>query len=87
MHVRLTQLSDGSFDLVFDKGALDALMGEPGPDSTVAGRAFLSEVARVTKAAGGLYMCVSLLQACAHSFWCPPSVCSETLFDESETGS
>ncbi|XP_057837789.1 uncharacterized protein LOC131047991 isoform X2 [Cryptomeria japonica] len=53
------QFSDGTFDVVLDKGGLDALM-EPklGPKL---GIQFLSEVKRVLRK-GGKYVCISLVQ-------------------------
>ena len=38
------QVPNGQFHVVVDKGSLDALMGEPGPEGVVAGRKFLKEV-------------------------------------------
>eukprot|EP01018_Ginkgo_biloba_P035512 Gb_15125 [translate_table: standard] len=53
------QFSDGSFDIVLDKGGLDALMEpELGPKL---GAQFLCEVKRVLRT-GGKYICVSLVQ-------------------------
>jgi precorrin-6B methylase 2 len=56
-----TQFADGGFDAVLDKGALDALMGEPGTESERQGGALLAECCRVL-APGGSVVIVSLLQ-------------------------
>ncbi len=56
------QFGDGAFDTVVDKGALDALMGEPGAEGAAAGGALLAESARVAASAGGAVAVVSLLQ-------------------------
>ncbi|KAL2602966.1 hypothetical protein R1flu_007958 [Riccia fluitans] len=47
------QFADASFDVVFDKGGLDAILGEPEDEST-AGVALLSEVKRVLRPNGRL---------------------------------
>ena len=46
-----------------DKGALDALMGEPGEAADATGTALLRECCRVTAEQGGTMLIVSLLQA------------------------
>eukprot|EP00949_MAST-11_sp_MAST-11-sp1_P004448 g4448.t1 len=52
---------DGTFDLVFDKGALDALMSDDSEQSkTEAGRMF-SEISRVLSSSGS-YICITLAQ-------------------------
>ncbi len=56
------QFEAGSFNVVMDKGGLDALMGEDTSDADVAGDRLLAEVARVLDPAAGTYLCVSLLQ-------------------------
>ncbi len=56
------QFEDGSFDVVLDKGGLDALMGEDTPGADDTGGRFLTEVARLLSQQGGLYVCVSLAQ-------------------------
>jgi hypothetical protein len=56
------QFEAGSFDVVMDKGGLDALMGEDTSDADMAGTRLLAEVARVLDPAAGTYICVSLLQ-------------------------
>ena len=58
----LLQFPDASFDVVIDKGGLDALTGEPGDEGAVAGAAFLREVKRVLRPGSGRYLCVSLAQ-------------------------
>ena len=60
--VHCPQFGDGAFDLVVDKGALDALMGEPGAAGEAQGAALLAECARVTHPARGVVAVVSLLQ-------------------------
>lgn len=55
------QFSDGAFDIVLDKGGLDALLGEPGQGTTKAVR-FISEVKRVL-GHGGRYACITLAQS------------------------
>ncbi len=59
----LRQFEAGAFDIVVDKGGLDALMGENTPDAGAAGAALLAEVARLAAASGGAYACVTLAQA------------------------
>lgn len=59
----MRQFEAGAFDLVVDKGGLDALMGENTPDAGAAGAALLAEVARLAAASGGAYACVTLAQA------------------------
>lgn len=56
------QLADSSFDIIIDKGGLDALMGEDAEEGSEAGQKFLSEVQRVLKQSG-VYLCFSLLQS------------------------
>ncbi len=62
LYVFVRQFADGAFDTVVDKGALDALMGEPGEAAERAGSALLAESARVTSPSGGRVLVVSLLQ-------------------------
>eukprot|EP00850_Spirogloea_muscicola_P006698 SM000032S12082 [mRNA] locus=s32:401812:407454:+ [translate_table: standard] len=62
MDMTSTKFPDATFDVVFDKGGLDALMGEPGEEATAAGQRFLSEVARLIKPNGGRYICITLAQ-------------------------
>jgi hypothetical protein len=62
-HKLRIQFEDGSFDTIVDKGALDALMGEPGEAADATSRALLSECCRVTAEQGGTILIVSLLQA------------------------
>ncbi|KAH7683108.1 Endothelin-converting enzyme 1 protein [Dioscorea alata] len=54
------QFADGSFDIVLDKGGLDALM-EPGVGSKL-GSKYLKEVKRVLKL-GGKYLCLTLAES------------------------
>ncbi|KAK8937666.1 hypothetical protein KSP40_PGU000553 [Platanthera guangdongensis] len=54
------QLADESFDVVFDKGGLDALM-EPEVGSEL-GSKYLKEVKRVLKS-GGKYLCLTLAES------------------------
>ena len=56
------QFEDGSFDVILDKGSLDALMGEDCPEATSTGSAYLRECARLLKAPGGRFLCVTLAQ-------------------------
>ncbi|KAL3138414.1 hypothetical protein ABBQ32_006209 [Trebouxia sp. C0010 RCD-2024] len=60
----MTQLKfkDGSFHIAFDKGALDALMGEDTDAASTAGSKLLSEVQRVLDPSEGQYICVTLGQ-------------------------
>ena len=57
------QFDAGAFDLVVDKGGLDALMGEDTPEAAAAGAQLLAEVQRLAAPAGGTYACVALAQA------------------------
>lgn len=57
------QFEAAAFDLVVDKGGLDALMGEDTPDAAAAGQKLLAEVGRLAAGAGGTYACVTLAQA------------------------
>ncbi|CAM9416155.1 unnamed protein product, partial [Choristocarpus tenellus] len=52
---------DDSFDVVMDKGTLDALMSEDTPKVREAGVKMLAEVSRVLQP-GGRYICVTLWQ-------------------------
>ncbi|GMF26582.1 unnamed protein product [Phytophthora lilii] len=54
-------LADASFDLVMDKGALDALMAEDTPEIRADAARMLREVRRVL-APGGRYCCVTMAQ-------------------------
>lgn len=56
------QFKDGSFHIAFDKGALDALMGEDTDAASTAGSKLLSEVQRVLDPSEGQYICVTLGQ-------------------------
>ena len=56
------QFKDESFHIAFDKGALDALMGEDTDAAGVAGGQLLSEVQRVLVSCDGQYLCVTLGQ-------------------------
>ncbi|KAK9819283.1 hypothetical protein WJX74_000127 [Apatococcus lobatus] len=62
MDMTATKFGDGSFDVVLDKGGLDALMGEDTEGANQTGSRFLAEVARLVSHNGGLYVCVSLAQ-------------------------
>ncbi|CAI7818670.1 unnamed protein product [Closterium sp. NIES-54] len=53
----------GAFDVVVDKGGLDALMGEEGDDASTAGQRLLHEVQRLVAPGGGRYLCVTLAQS------------------------
>ena len=59
----VAQFADGAFDVVVDKGGLDALMGEDTPGSEEAGGKLLAEVARLlAPEEGAAYLCVTLAQ-------------------------
>ncbi|GBG81413.1 hypothetical protein CBR_g32089 [Chara braunii] len=62
MDMTKMQFADGSFDVVIDKGGLDALMPEQSDSARSAGKALLSEVGRVLKKGTGRYICVTLAQ-------------------------
>ena len=53
------QVADGSFDCVFDKGALDALMSNDSDESREAAERMFREIDRVLKP-GGKYVCITL---------------------------
>ena len=55
------QFGSNSFQVAFDKGALDALMGEDTDAAAEAGSKLLSEVRRILTAQGQ-YICVTLAQ-------------------------
>lgn len=55
------QFEAGAFHIAFDKGALDALMGEDTEAAGQAGSKLLSEVQRILTAQGH-YICVTLAQ-------------------------
>ncbi len=61
-HAFWLQFKDESFHIAFDKGALDALMGEDTDAAGVAGGKLLSEVQRVLASCDGQYLCVTLGQ-------------------------
>lgn len=68
------QFADGSFDVVFDKGALDAFMGESGPSATQA----VSTVVPTPTVSSGRLACPSVTEVEAHmsrSFEAPTAVC------------
>lgn len=56
------QFPDDKFQIVVDKGGLDALMGEESEGSTTSGKQLLNGVSRVTSP-GGVYLCISLAQS------------------------
>eukprot|EP01036_Dinobryon_divergens_P022612 gene22612-30885_t len=58
----MTAYTDQSFDLVFDKGALDALMSEDSAAVRDKASDMFREVLRVLSAAGGRYLCISLAE-------------------------
>lgn len=62
MDMTATSFSDGAFGVVFDKGGLDALMGEDDDGAGEAGRKLLQEVSRLLRPEGGTYICVTLAQ-------------------------
>ena len=59
MDMRSLTFDDASYDVVIDKGALDALMS--GPESRLDADAMMASIARVLKP-GGFYLCVTLAQ-------------------------
>src|SRR5690606_18314323 len=61
MDMTAMELSDASFDVVFDKGALDALMSDESEQVLEKARCMFSEVSRVLQPRG-LYVCVSLCE-------------------------
>ncbi|DBB00023.1 TPA: hypothetical protein ACH3X1_013883 [Trebouxia sp. C0004] len=61
-HAFSLQFKDKSFHIAFDKGALDALMGEDTVSAGVAGGKLLSEVQRVLDNCDCQYLCVTLGQ-------------------------
>lgn len=60
MDITKMQFAGNSFDVVLDKGSLDALTGEP-EEPQVAAEGLLSEVKRVLRD-GGKYVCITLAQ-------------------------
>ena len=60
--VHWIQFTDGSFHIAFDKGGLDALMGEDTEAAGTSGSKLLSEVQRVLDPSDGQYFCVTLGQ-------------------------
>lgn len=58
----LVGIPDSSFDVVFDKGALDALMSESTDEVRSSATSMFAEISRVLKP-GGKYICVSLAEA------------------------
>ena len=57
----IVDVEDNGFDLVLDKGALDALMSEDTIEVRRKAESMYSEVFRVLTQ-GGIYMCISLLE-------------------------
>ncbi|CAN6234754.1 unnamed protein product [Urochloa humidicola] len=60
MDMTAMQFADGSFDVILDKGGLDALM-EPGSGAKL-GTKYLSEAKRVLKS-GGKFVCLTLAES------------------------
>ena len=58
----LVQFKAGIFHVAFDKGALDALMGEDTQAADIAGSKLLTEVQWILDPADGCYICVTLAQ-------------------------
>lgn len=56
------QFKEESFQVVLDKGGLDALMGEESPESTESGQKLLTGVSHVLSP-GGVYLCITLAQS------------------------
>ncbi|KAK9806887.1 hypothetical protein WJX72_006435 [[Myrmecia] bisecta] len=61
MDMTATKFADGQFQVAFDKGGLDALMGEDTSGAMAAGTKFLAEVARLLDS-NGTYICITLAQ-------------------------
>jgi SAM-dependent methyltransferase len=61
MDMTAMTFADESFDCVFDKGALDALMSNDSEESREAAAAMFREIKRVLKP-GGKYICVTLAE-------------------------
>ena len=57
----MTEYADGQFDVVFDKGALDALMSVESEQVVRQAQSMFSEIGRVL-ATGGKYLCVTLAE-------------------------
>lgn len=52
---------DGKFNVVLDKGTLDALMSDKTDDSLIRANSYFAEIERVLRL-GGRYVCITLLQ-------------------------
>jgi len=61
MDMLKTSFSDASFEVIVDKGALDALAAEDTPSVQADTKQLFAEVTRLLRP-GGVYICVSLLQ-------------------------
>ena len=55
-----TTFDNGTFDVVYDKGALDALMGDNSIEAYKCGVDLLEEISRILTF-NGYYICISLL--------------------------
>ncbi|CAD7700713.1 unnamed protein product [Ostreobium quekettii] len=62
MDMTKMRFEDGAFDVLVDKGGLDALMGEDNSAAVSAGAAYTSEVSRVLDKGTGTYICITLGQ-------------------------
>lgn len=57
----MPEYEDGSFDVVFDKGALDALMSEDTDEVTEKTTAMFQEISRILRI-NGKYICITLAE-------------------------
>jgi len=63
MDMTKTTFGDGSFDVVFDKGSIDALMSESSDESQAVGSRYLEEMKRVLAVdVGSAFLCVTSAQ-------------------------
>ena len=58
----MPEYSDGTYDVIFDKGALDALMSEDTADVAEKARGMFLEISRLLTD-GGKYVCITLAEA------------------------
>lgn len=78
MDMTATSYPARSFGVVFDKGGLDALMGEDDTGAGEAGVKFLLEVSRLIQE-GGTYICVTLAQQHVLRALFPPHYSSQCI--------
>ena len=58
----MPEYSDGTYDVIFDKGALDALMSEDTADVAEKARGMFLEISRLLTD-GGKYVCITLAES------------------------